>query len=215
MFSSKKDVKTYFFHTSPHGSHMKIVKHVGENKKVLDIGCATGYLAKRFKGNGCYVIGIEIDEEAAKIAKQYCDDVIIGDVEDMEELPYPEGFFDVIVYGDVLEHFTRPDLVLVKFKKYLSSRGYVVASIPNVAWWLIRLKLLMGKFEYKAMGILDVTHLRFFTFKTMKTLFEVAGYKVNEVDYTGLESKFGLCKIFPTLFAHQFIIVAKHADSSI
>lgn len=62
------------------------------------------------------------------------DDVIIGDVEDMEELPYPEGFFDVIVYGDVLERDTRPDLVLVKFKKYLSSRGYVVASIPNVAW---------------------------------------------------------------------------------
>lgn len=207
----KKNVVKYFFNPSSYGTHAKIVKYVGTHKKVLDVGCATGYLAEWFKKNACYVVGIEIDYEAAKIAKRYCDNVIIEDVEHIKKLPYPEGFFDVIVYGDILEHLIRPDLVLVKFKKYLSPKGYVIASIPNIAWWLIRLRLLVGKFEYTNTGILDATHLRFFTLKTIRTLFENAGYKINKVDYTGLESKFGLCKIFPTLFAHEFIVKASHA----
>lgn len=192
---------------------MKIINYVGMNKKVLDVGCASGYLAERLKKNECYVVGIEIDEAATKTAKQFCDNIIVGDVEQLNELPYPSKFFDVIVYSDILEHLKRPDLVLIKFKKYLAPKGCVIASIPNVARFEVRLKLLLGKFDYTDTGHLDVTHLRFFTIKTAKQLLESTGYKVEKVDYTGLASRISVLKLFPTLFANQIILIAKSIES--
>ena len=67
-----------------------------KNKKILDVGCATGYLAKEFKNNNCHVVGIELDKEAATVAEQYCSDILVGDVEQIRKLPYPDEFFDVI-----------------------------------------------------------------------------------------------------------------------
>lgn len=210
MFEPKKVVETYKFNSSPYGSHMKIIDLVGEKKKVLDVGCATGYLDEYLKKNSCYVAGIEIDEEAAKIARNFCDEVIVGDVEEIEELDYPKAFFDVIIYADILEHIKRPDILLIKFRDYLAPNGYVVASIPNVARFSTRLRLLFGKFKYKDAGIIDKTHLRFFTLKTTKHLFENALYKVEKIDYTGnFTDRLKLTKILPTWFACQFIIVAR------
>jgi len=207
MFESRRNVVArYSFWASPHSPHVKIVNWVGKTKRVLDIGCATGYLAEQMKKNGCYVVGVENDPDAANIAKQYCENVIIGDIEHLKKLPYPKEYFDVIVYSDILEHLRRPDLVLMRFKKYLATNGHVIASIPNTAIFSVRLKLLFGKFEYEEKGILDKTHLRFFTLKTAKSLFETSGYEVIEVDYTGPASQM---KVFPTLFALQFILIAK------
>lgn len=210
---TEREVKKHAFCSSPHESHMKIITNVGKGKKVLDVGCSSGYLSKRFKENGCYVVGIEIDEESAIVAKQYCDDVIVGDVEQIEKLPYPEGFFDVIVYGDILEHLKRPDFILMKFRKYLSADGHVVASIPNIAYWRSRLKLLIGRFDYDDFPGLDKTHIRFFTLKTAKALFESTGYRIVKIDYTGWASRLRLFRILPTLFAFQFIIVAMREES--
>jgi 2-polyprenyl-3-methyl-5-hydroxy-6-metoxy-1,4-benzoquinol methylase len=199
----------YPFVQSPHSTHAKIIELVGSGKRVLDVGCGAGYLSKELKKNGCYVVGIEIDKEAAEIAKNILDAVIVADVEEIRDIPYREGFFDVIVFADVLEHLKRPDKVLLKFKSYLSKDGYAVASIPNIANWHYRLSLLFGRFDYEESGILDKTHLRFFTLKTAKGLFESTGYKIVHVDYTGLASKNRLFRLFPTIFAYQFIIVAK------
>jgi len=184
---------------------MKILKYIRANSKVLDVGCSSGYLSKEFKKKGCYVVGVEISKVAAEVAKQYCDEVLIGDLEEMH-LSFPLGFFDFIVCADVLEHLKRPDLVLTKLESFLAPTGLIIASLPNVAQVRVRLKLLLGKFEYGDSGILDLTHLRFFTLDTAKQLFTESGYEVLKVDYTGLASKL---KILRKWLAFQFIIVAK------
>lgn len=207
MFEPRKLERRYSFNPHPHFGHVKTISFVGRNKKVLDTGCATGYLAKKFKENDCYVAGVEIDEESTRVAKQYCDEIIVGDLEQIKELPYPERFFDVIVYGDILEHLKRPDLVLKSMKKYLKNDGYVVACIPNFLYYRNRFKMLLGKFQYQDTGTLDFTHLRFFTLKTAKKLFESCSYRICKVDYTGACSY--LRGFFPTLLAFQFIIIAK------
>jgi 2-polyprenyl-3-methyl-5-hydroxy-6-metoxy-1,4-benzoquinol methylase len=194
---------------SPHGLHAKIIKWVGENKKVLDVGCATGYLGRELKKKGCYVAGIEIDQEAANKAKKWYDKIVTGDIEQINPLPFPENHFDVVVFSEVLEHLRRPDLVLFKIKKYLLPNGYVVASVPNIARIGVRVRLLVGKFEYENCGILDKTHLRFFTRESFKYLFKSAGYDVVKIDYTGLASKVLLFQLLPTLFAYNFVIVGK------
>ena len=192
-------------HFSRFLAHQKIIEYVGKNKRVLDIGCATGYLAKEFRKNGCHVLGIEMDEEAAKVAGQYCDDILVGDVEQIRRLPYPEGSFDIIVYADVLEHLKRPDLVLLRFKKYLSKSGQLIVSVPNIAYFTIRLKLLLGRFEYGEKGILDTTHLRFFTLNSIKKMLYECSYRITKIDYTGPAA---VVKILPRLLATQFVIVA-------
>lgn len=187
----------YHFGSSRHGSHMKIIGLIGENKMVLDVGCATGYIGKRLKKKGCALVGIEIDKECAKIAEGAYSDIIIADVEKLDVISYPEHFFDVIVFADILEHLKNPDATLIKFKKYLKNDGAIIVSLPNIARIEIRLKLLLGKFDYEEIGILDRTHLRFFTLKTAKHLLEKNGYKIISMDYSGLASKYFFLKPLP------------------
>ena len=175
---------------------------------MLDVGCASGYIAERLVKKGCQVSGIEIDDSAAKLSQRYCKKVITGDVEHMKILPFPDNYFDIIIYSDLLEHLKRPDLILQKFKRYLRDDGFVIASIPNIARLEFRIKLAFGRFEYEEGGILKKDHLRFFTLSSAKKLFNSAGYSVVRTDYTGFGSR---VKIFPTLLAFQFIIVAQKA----
>ena len=195
----------YQFSSSVYGSHSKIIDYAGANKKVLDVGCNKGYLCGEFKKNGCFTVGIEADPECCKIATQFCDQVIMADVENLEELAYPESYFDVMVFADILEHLKNPEKILLRLKKYLHPDGLVIASFPNVARLDIRLNLLFGKFEYAQTGIMDKTHLRFFTVSTAKKLFLESGYKVRDVDYTGSLVRF---KILPACFAFQIIVLA-------
>jgi len=187
---------------------MKIISLVGENKKVLDVGCASGYIGEHLKKKGCSLVGIEIDKKCAEIAKRAYEDVIIADVEKLEAISYPEHFFDVIIFADILEHLKNPSETLIKFKKYLKKDGAVIVSLPNIAQIKIRLRLLLGKFDYEEIGILDRTHLRFYTLKTAKRLLENNSYKIISVDYSGFVSRYVFLKPLPTLFAHQFIIKA-------
>ncbi len=206
LFRPVGNFRMYRFDSSVHGSHMKVIKYVGNNKKILDVGCASGYLAEQFKKNGCYVVGVELDKEIATIAKHYCDDILVADAEQIPRLIRNSGVYDVIVFADVLEHLRRPDLVLLEFKRLLSAHGYIVASVPNIANWRIRLKLLLGSFNYQDGGILDRTHLRFFTLKTLRRLFDSTGYDILEIDTTGLSSRL---RAFPSMFATQFIVIAR------
>jgi O-antigen biosynthesis protein len=177
----------------------KMSHFIGDNKRVLDFGCATGYFAHMLSQKGCVVTGLEINPDAAKVAEQHCQNVVVADLDFVSVLDVlPLQAFDVAVFGDVLEHLRNPWKVLIETKQLLKSDGYVVASIPNIAHGAIRLALLQGTFEYAELGILDNTHLRFFTRKTVEELFEGAGYALNRLDRTKLPI-FGNDFLAPTI----------------
>ncbi|MDB9376887.1 glycosyltransferase [Nodularia sphaerocarpa] len=166
----------------------KIFELVENNLRVVDFGCATGYLAKLLKKKGCIVTGVEINSDAAQTAEQHCEEVIVADLDFISVLKIlPAQEFDIAIFGDVLEHLRNPGKVLAETKQILKKDGYVIASIPNIAHAAIRLSLLQGRFDYTNLGILDNTHLRFFTRKTVKELFEKAGYLEEIVDCTKLD----------------------------
>lgn len=157
-------------------SHTLMVELVGGTKRVLDVGCATGYLARALVEQGCTVSGLEFDEAAAEEARPHLDRLVIGDLEtiDLAEA-FGDDRFDVIVFGDVLEHLRDPLSVLRRSRALLADRGSVVASIPNIAHGSVRLALLAGRFDYQDLGLLDSTHVRFFTRASVADLFREAG----------------------------------------
>ena len=166
-------------------SHALIAESVGHDKRVLDVGCAAGDFAEVLAGRGCMVTGIEIDPEAARQAERYCERVLVGDVEHLDvESELDEGSFDVVIFGDVLEHLKNPLMTLKRLKPALRPEGYAVASIPNVAHGSIRLALLRGRFRYRSLGLLDETHLRFFTRESVEQLFEDAGFLITDLKRT-------------------------------
>lgn len=157
-------------------SHTLMVELVGGSKRVLDVGCATGYLAQALGERGCTVSGLECDAEAAEEARPHLERLVIGDLETMDLAEaFGDDRFDVIVFGDVLEHLKDPLAVLRGARKLLAEGGSVVASIPNIAHGSVRLALLAGRFDYQPLGLLDSTHIRFFTRSSVEDLFREAG----------------------------------------
>jgi 2-polyprenyl-3-methyl-5-hydroxy-6-metoxy-1,4-benzoquinol methylase len=150
-----------------------------ESKVVLDIGCSRGnfgYLLK--KERNITVWGVELDEGSALVAEQKLDKVICGAFN--SNLTLPKKSFDCIVLNDVLEHLSDPDSALVYCKELLRDEGVIVASIPNVRYFDNIWNLLVHKdWNYTEWGILDKTHLRFFTEKSIVSTFENLGYQIN------------------------------------
>ncbi len=167
---------------------MQLIHHDTQSPiRVLEIGCGAGVTLGRIQY--CYpnakVHGIELVEEVAGLgAVNY--DILCGNIEQME-LPYKKDYFDYIIFGDVLEHLVRPDLVLEKVRSYLKKDGCVLASIPNLMNAEVIFSLLHGRFPYEEAGIRDVTHLRFFTCQEILKLFERTGYQIEEMLQTILE----------------------------
>jgi 2-polyprenyl-3-methyl-5-hydroxy-6-metoxy-1,4-benzoquinol methylase len=168
------------FQDDPASTHSKIVSLVPPATRVLEFGCATGYMTEVLKNRlGCTVVGIEIDRDAAALAEQYAERVIVGDAETIDyaaELAGEE--FDVVLFADVLEHLKEPADVLRRVRPFVAENGVVVASIPNIAHASVRLALRGGEFRYREWGLLDDTHLRFFTRASIQDLFEETGYVV-------------------------------------
>ncbi len=158
----------------------KLLRLVGTEKTVLEVGCASGYVSKVMKEQfNCAVTGIEKDPDAAKEASAYCKNVLIGDIESNDLLKQIEDEkFDVITFGDVLEHLRNPGEILTRIKHLLNDNGYIVASIPNIAHISIALELLEGRFDYRPMGLLDSSHVRFFTKESVRKLFREAGFEI-------------------------------------
>ncbi|KPL04541.1 MAG: hypothetical protein AMJ90_00390 [candidate division Zixibacteria bacterium SM23_73_2] len=155
----------------------------GQRNKILDIGCGKGITGSELKriGKAKEVVGVEKFEPAALEAKLKLDKVIVGDIQ-TELLPYTEGYFDYIILGDVLEHLLDPGDTLKKLKKYLSAKGFLIASIPNVSYWRILKDLIFfDKWEYVEEGILDKTHLRFFTKKSLIELFRESDLVIKDL----------------------------------
>ncbi|MCU1595162.1 MAG: methyltransferase protein, partial [Frankiales bacterium] len=160
---------------------------VGEGQTVLDVGCATGYTASVLRARGCRVDGIEYDPSVAQEAAKHVDRLEVGDVQAMDLVGlFGAASYDAIVFGDVLEHLTQPEAVLRACLPLLKPGGAIVASIPNVAHGAVRLALLKGRFAYTSTGLLDETHVRFFTRDTVLGMFDAAGYAVVDLRRTRL-----------------------------
>lgn len=205
----------------PYSVFAKIYRIVPEGSHVLDVGCHTGKFGAVLKQKGCRVTGIEIDAAAAEQAKKILDDLRLADVEEIDSFHDLAGKYDVILFLDILEHCRRPSEILKRVRESLSPQGFVIASIPNIAHWSIRLKLFLGRFEYERTGLMDETHLRFYTLKTARQLFEHAGYQIELVDHRFSIPMFRVRKVFggtlakilgycfPGLFSYQMIIKAR------
>ena len=168
-------------------NHTLMLEMIGHNKRVLECGCATGYMSRVLAERGCRVTGVEIVPEAAEQARPHCEQVIVGDLDQLDLAAAvgdgsPPSPFDVVVFGDVLEHLRNPLRVLRASRSLLAPEGYVVASIPNVAHGDVRLSLLKGVFRYQPLGLLDDTHIHFFTRETIEELFDAAGFVVSDVE---------------------------------
>ncbi|MCX5696483.1 MAG: class I SAM-dependent methyltransferase [Candidatus Omnitrophica bacterium] len=192
----------------------RIYALVGQNQAILDIGCATGKLLESLeKDKNCLVFGVEFDGKMADEAKKRCRNVFCLDIESCENLPFEKAFFDAIIFADVLEHLKRPDLVLKKLTPYLKQKGSLLISLPNMAFFSVRFGLLFGNFNYSEYGLLDKSHLRFFTLKTARKLIEDCGFKITQLEgYNQVRMRYfmlrPLGKIFKTFFATDFIIKA-------
>lgn len=153
--------------------------------KVLDVGCALGSFGQRLKiERSVEVWGVEINEHAASTARKCLDKVLCGSFD--ENLDIPKHHFDCIIFNDVLEHFVDPYSALVYAKDLLNDGGKIVASIPNVRYFDNVWKFLIDKdWQYTKNGILDRTHLRFFTQKSIIATFENLGYSIDCIEGIG------------------------------
>jgi len=154
-----------------------LVAAIGRPRTVLDVGCGIGLNGARAKRAGAHVTGIEISEHRAAKARELLDEVLCFDIEsDQQVAEHLAGRqFDLILFADVLEHVPDPVNVLRRFVPLLTDGGRVIVSVPNVAAWTMRLELLRGRFNYRPSGILDESHLRFFTRYSALQLIEQAG----------------------------------------
>jgi 2-polyprenyl-3-methyl-5-hydroxy-6-metoxy-1,4-benzoquinol methylase len=203
----------YYSHhsISQFSGHSQLQKLIGTNKIVLDVGCNKGYIGENSdKSNTFY--GLEYDTEALKIAQKNYTQAYFYNLNNLKELDFDVKKFDTIIFADVLEHVLFPEQSLKYFDKYLNDNGIVIVSLPNIANWMVRLKLLIGKFDYtEGGGIMDKTHLHLYTYKSAIKLVEDAGFVVTKQSFGS--SIFGpIISVFPFLkglFATNIILVCK------
>jgi 2-polyprenyl-3-methyl-5-hydroxy-6-metoxy-1,4-benzoquinol methylase len=148
---------------------------------VIDVGCGKGTLGRWLKEQGVGTVwGVELFPSAGEEARQWLDQVVVGNIE-QTELPFPEKSVDCIICADVLEHTADPWTVVKRLKALLRPGGCIVASIPNVGFHRNIRRMLRGKWRYTDEGLLDRTHLRFFTLETIEELFESQGMRIEAV----------------------------------
>ncbi len=187
--------------------------------KVLDLGCSSGLLAERLQGMGHHVVGVDVHEfpeVAGRTSAFHRADLNQG-------IPPEVGTgFDLVVAADVLEHLARPEELLADIRRVLSPDGSAIVCVPNLGHWYPRGRAALGMFDYDQRGILDASHLRFFTRRSIRRLVERCGFTVRRLeavglplDALGLEGAAGrgvrlvdhlLVGLWPTLFGYQFIL---------
>jgi GT2 family glycosyltransferase/SAM-dependent methyltransferase len=163
--------------------HADVVNFVEPGSRVLELGPATGYMSRAFvEQRECSVVGIEFDPGMAERAAAICERVIVGDLDHLDlEAELGDERFDAIVSADVIEHLKDPLGALRRLRPFLKDGGRFAISIPNVAHGSVRLALLSGRFEYRDWGLLDSTHMRFFTRDTFERLLDEAGLDLLEL----------------------------------
>ena len=147
------------------------------------MGCSTGFFTKVLVERGCNVVGIELDPEAAAMAEKWAERVVVGNIDERDVWSeVKDESFDVVVFGDVLEHLRDPLGSLREAVRKIKPTGFVVTCVPNVAHGDVRIALLQGKFRYSESGLLDETHLRFFTLETLRELLGQAGLVIVDTE---------------------------------
>jgi 2-polyprenyl-3-methyl-5-hydroxy-6-metoxy-1,4-benzoquinol methylase len=213
-FFTQKDDQYYNMENSwivsriPKGSH-----------KILDLGCAAGQLGKKLLGlkKASEVIGVEIFKPAAEEAAKYYTFVHQGDVEGMS-LNY-DHYFDYVICGDILEHLSDPWTMVAKIYKWLNSEGILICSIPNIRHWqILRDLIIFGKWNYTEAGILDNTHLRFFTRRTFLEMLKNAHFHIEYNDMWISGEKKNMANkatlgFFKEFLGSQVVVVAKKREA--
>ena len=171
----------YKFQNKDFSTHNQLIRLVGTGKMVLDLGCNEGYLGMKM-GVGNIFYGIDVRTDLVEKAKKFYCDAIVMDLNSLSPLAW-QVKFDVIIFADILEHLISPESALIFFSNYLASNGRVIISLPNIANWRIRWGLLTGSFDYTETGILDKTHLHFYTYKTAINLLTISGFHVEQVSF--------------------------------
>ncbi len=196
---------------------------------VLDLGFGAGQLARRIRAHCRYLAGIELDPEAAREGSAFFDQPLVGDLLTGVSGPWREPF-DVIVAGDILEHLPRPERLLALLAPLLARGGVLMLSLPNVANVTVRAALLFGRLPYAERGILDRTHLRFYTRASARALIAGAGFQIGFEEATAMPVELAvpalsrpplaapmrgaarlLAGAWPTLFGYQFVFEAAPA----
>lgn len=183
--STKPELSTarYTLNLDRHGgTHALLVRLVPPGSRVLDVGCATGYLGGLLVAKGCTVVGIEAEREAVRVARTSGAYLAVHEIDlDDATASLPSGPFDVVLCADVLEHLRHPQRTLRLLCRIVTDDGRVIVSLPNIAHLSVRIALLAGRFRYVERGILDRTHLHFYTYDSARALVEEAGLRVESV----------------------------------
>lgn len=213
---------------SSHAAILRLMRTMPPGR-VLDVGCSGGLFAERLEALGHTVTGLDFVEVPG--VRERCTDFVLADLE--EGLP-PEvaADYDYVVAGDVIEHLSRPERVLRELRDVLRPGGRLLLSVPNFSHWYARLRVALGAFGYDRRGILDETHLRFFTRASLRRTVRVAGYDELRLTSTGAPfwSVLGggpvarvlggasrlLTRVRPTLFGYQYVaVLTPHAAQTI
>lgn len=189
-------------------------------KRTLDVGCATGVFSTKLKKErNVETWGIEMLETVGEIAKTKLDNVLIGSFDQVSD-DLPQEYFDCIFFNDVLEHMPYPEDCLKKIRANIHPNGTIIASIPNMRHIEVLRELLFQKdWRYKDSGILDRTHLRFFTKKSIIRMFENCGYRVDRIKGINGVSPYCLTSLLNKVLLNslddikykQFLVVASPA----
>lgn len=180
---------------------------------VLEVGPGDGVISRWLKHTrGCRTTAVEIAPDAATEASDAFDHLIVGSIEDAPVLAQAgqRGPFDAVIFADVLEHLVDPWQVLRKVRPLLSPSGRVLLSVPNIAHWTARLRLLFGRFEYTDGYLMDRTHLRWFTWRSARAMAHGAGYRI-AAEATVYKPRFA--RVLPTLNGFQIVLNLEPAPS--
>lgn len=220
---------------SSHGRIVSLMESLGAANRVLDVGTATGYLGAMLHQRGFrHLTGVERNHQWAAQARPFYEAIEALDIE-VDALPWPAGFFDVIICADVLEHVRAPEQILKRLLPLIKPGGRLILSMPNVAHWSMRVSLLLGRFDYVDSGILDRDHLRFFTRASARRMLRSAGLTIQgdmaiplpiahwcstmpqaALLWRALERlDWCLGLLWPALFAYQFVYIARVPGASL
>jgi 2-polyprenyl-3-methyl-5-hydroxy-6-metoxy-1,4-benzoquinol methylase len=220
----------YIYKEFKFNSHYWVLKFLAERPpplRILDVGTATGYLGAILKEKRHSVVGIESHEPFAAQARPHYEQFHEADIETFS-FPYREEF-DCIIFADVLEHLRNPEQVLKRALPCLKQDGYIIISVPNIANIVTRLEILLGRFEYTERGILDKTHLRFFTLASLMRMVSDTGFRAVDIVATPLpiqlivratdhrllnplhELHYTIVRMWKSMFAYQFVVKARPA----
>jgi 2-polyprenyl-3-methyl-5-hydroxy-6-metoxy-1,4-benzoquinol methylase len=211
-------------------AHTLSILAVAPGSRVLDIGCASGYVGRALRERGCTVWGVEIDADAAAVASDGYERVVVADAETLDfEREFAGLEFEAVMLLDVLEHLKAPEKTLQNVRPLLADGGRLVVSIPNVTHAAVRLELLSGRFRYRELGLLDRTHLRFFDRQGVEDLLLSGGFAPEEIlrvtrELDETEFDLNLDEFSPDVVAaatagedartYQFIVVAAPRETS-